>query len=147
MTGQDMAAGIPGDNRSALVRLVSRLLVTQAGLAAAIGPFFTRRHLPSVFITLLVVAVLCGLALVARTGTHAVWVAILAAEGAYILIGLLRFATASFAGGTLLAIVTAGVLIHPAVAHAFGSGPRRASQAHAQGRAKPDPGEGELGQA
>jgi uncharacterized membrane-anchored protein len=82
VTGQDMAAGVPGDNRSALVRLVSRLLVTQAALAAAIGLFFTRRHLPSVLITLLVVAVLCGLALVARTGTHAAWVAILAAEGA-----------------------------------------------------------------
>ena len=147
MTGQDMAAGMPGDNRSALVRLVSRLLVTQAALAAAIGLFFTRRHLPSVLITLLVVSVLCGLALVARSGTHAVWVAMLAAEGAYILIGLLRFATTSFAGGTLLAIVTAGVLIHPPVAGVFGSGPRRASQVHAHGRAEPDPGEGELGQA
>lgn len=147
MTGQDMAAGIPGDNRSALVRLVTRLLVTQAALAGAIGLFFSRRHLPSVLFTLLVVAVLCGLAVAARTGTYAAWVAILSAEGAYILIGLLSFVTARFVGGTLLAMSTAGVLIHPGVARAFGSGPRRASQAHAQGRAEPDPGEGELGQA
>ena len=151
MTEPEVTAGVLGSSRDALLRLVIRLLVTQAVLAAAISLFFTRRQLPSLLVTLLVVAALCGLAAVARTGTHAAWAVILAAEGAYILIGLLRFATASFVGGTLLAIVTAGVLIHPAVARAFGAGPRRASQGHAQGhlpsRAEPDPGEGELGQA
>lgn len=147
MTEQDRTAGVPGDNRSALVRLVTRLLVTQAALAGAIGLFFSRRHLPSLLITLLVVVVLCGLAVAARTGTYAAWVAILSAEGAYILIGLLSFVTARFVGGTLLAMITAGVLIHPAVAPAFGPGPRRASQGQAQGLGEPDPGDGELGQA
>lgn len=143
MTEQDRTAGVPGDHRGALVRLVTRLLVTQAALAGAIGLFFSRRHLPSLFITLLVVVVLCGLAVAARTGTHAAWAAILSAEAAYILIGLLSFVTARFVGGTLLAMITAGVLIHPAVARAFGSGPQQASQ----GLGEPDPGDGELGQA
>ena len=143
MTEEDRTAGVPGDNRGALVRLVTRLLVTQAALAGTLGLFFSRRHLPSLLVTLLIVVVLCGLAVAARSGTHAAWVAILSAEGAYILIGLLRFVTAHFVGGTLLAIITAGVLTHPAVARAFGSGPRRASQ----GLGEPDPGDGELGQA
>lgn len=147
MTEQGMTAGVPGDRRGALVRLVTRLLVTQAALAGAIGLFFSRRHLPSLLITLLVVAVLCGLAVAARTGTHAAWVAILGAEGAYIVIGLLSFVTARFVGGTLLGIITAGVLVHPAVARAYGSGPWRASQSQAQGLGEPDPGDGELGQA
>jgi hypothetical protein len=45
--------------------------------------------------------------------------------------------------GTLFAIITAGVLIHPAVARAYGSGPRPAEP----GLGEPGPADGELGQA
>jgi len=147
VTEQDVTTEPPGGHQRALVRLVTRLLVTQAALASAIGLVFSRRHLPSVLVTVLVVAVLCGLAVAARTGTHAAWVAILSVEGAYILAGLLSFVTAHFVGGTLLAIITVGVLAHPAVARAFGSGPRRASAGSAHGLGEPDPADGELGRA
>ena len=84
---QEVASGAPGDQRSALVRLVTRLVLAQAALAGAIGLFFSRRHLPS--------------------------------------------------------IVTTVVLIHPAVACAFGSGPRPAQDALGE----PGLEERELGQA
>jgi len=114
----------PGEQRGALVRLVTRLIVAQAAAAAAIGLFFSKRHLPSILFTLAIVAVLCGLAVAARTGSHAAWVAALATESALVLFGVLRFMTARYVGGTLLAIITAGVLIHPAVARAYGSAPQ-----------------------
>ena len=114
----------PGDQRGTLIRLVTRLIVAQAAVAAAIGLFFSRRHLPSILVTLAIVAVLCGLAMASRTGSHAAWVAALAAESALVLFGVLRFMTARYVGGTLLAIITAAVLIHPAVARAYGSAPQ-----------------------
>ena len=45
-----------------LVRLVTRLVVAQAIASAAIGLPFSRRQLPSILITLAMVAALCGLA-------------------------------------------------------------------------------------
>ncbi|HTT52778.1 MAG TPA: hypothetical protein VMH35_15390 [Streptosporangiaceae bacterium] len=114
----------PGDHRGALVRLVTRLIVAQAAAAAAIGLCFSKRHLPSILFTVVIVAVLCGLAVAARTGSHAAWVATLAAESALVLFGVLRFMTARYVGGTLFAIITAAVLIHPAVARAYGSAPQ-----------------------
>jgi hypothetical protein len=142
-TEQDVVPGVAGDSTGTLVRLVTRLILAQAAAAAAIGLFFSRRHLPSLVITVLVVVALCVLAAVARTGTHAAWVAMLSAEAGYVLVGLFRFMTGWFIGGTLFAIIAAGVLIHPTVARAYGSGPRPAGD----GLAEPDPGDGELRQA
>ena len=64
-------------------------------------------------------------------------------EGVYVLTGLLRFMMARYVGGTLFAIITAGLLLHPAVARAYGSGPRPARDALPE----PGPGDTELGQA
>jgi hypothetical protein len=122
----------PADQRGTLVRLVTRLIVAQAAVAAAIGLFFSKRHLPSIVFTLAVVALLCGLAAASRTGSHAAWVAALAAESALVLFGVLRFMTARYVGGTLLAIITAAVLIHPAVARAYGSAPQQGGEALAE---------------
>lgn len=122
----------PDDQRSALVRLVTRLIVAQAAAAGAIGLFFGKRHLPSILFTLAVVAVLCGLAVASRTGSHAAWLAALAAESALVLFGVLRFMTGRYVGGTLLAIITAAVLIHPAVARAYGSAPEQRGDALAE---------------
>ena len=107
--------------------------MAQAAVAAAIGLFFGKRHLPSILFTLAIVAVLCGLAVgEPDTGSHAVWVAALAAESALVLFGVLRFMTARYVGGTLLAIITAAVLIHPAVARAYGSAPQRGREGLAE---------------
>jgi ribose/xylose/arabinose/galactoside ABC-type transport system permease subunit len=48
-------------------------VLAQAAIGAAIGIAYSRRHLPSIIITLMLVAALFGLALVTRTGTHAAW--------------------------------------------------------------------------
>ncbi len=122
----------PDDHRCTLIRLITRLIVAQAAAAAGIGLFFSKRHLPSVLFTLAVAAVLCGLAVVCRTGSHAAWVAALAAESALVLFGVLRFMTARYVGGTLLAIIATAVLIHPAVARAYGSAPQQARDSLAE---------------
>jgi ribose/xylose/arabinose/galactoside ABC-type transport system permease subunit len=109
-----------------LVALVTRLVVAQAGLAAAIGLLYSRRHLPSIVITLTLVAALCGVALVVRSGTQASWLVAVAAESAFVLFGLFRFATSRYLGGTLFAIITVATLLHPAVARAFSGAPGRA---------------------
>jgi len=59
--------------RAAPVRLVTRLVVAQAAAAAAVGLAFSRRHLPSVLITLALVVSLCLLAFLVRSGTRAAW--------------------------------------------------------------------------
>lgn len=109
----------PADQQHTLVRLVTRLVVAQATVAAAIGLFYSRRHIPSILITLLLVAALCGLAIMLRSGTHAAWVIALTFEASFVLFGVSRFFAARYVGGTLLAIILAGVLIHPAVARAY----------------------------
>jgi hypothetical protein len=111
-----------------LVRLLTRLVVAQAALAAAIGLPYSRRHLPSIVITLMLVAALWGLVLVVRSGTHAAWIFAVGFETAFILFGLFRFFTSRYLGGTLLAIMTLGALLHPAVARAFTGQPGPARQ-------------------
>lgn len=114
-------AGSPRD----LVRLVTRLVVAQAAVAAAIGLPYSRRHLPSIIITLMLVAALWGLVMVVRSGTHAGWILAIAFETAFILFGLSRFFTSRYLGGTLFAIAALGTLLHPAVARAFAGQPGR----------------------
>jgi len=63
----------PGRPRRELIRLVTRLVVAQTVAAAAIGLPFSRRHLPSILITLALVVALAGLALLVRSGTRAAW--------------------------------------------------------------------------
>jgi hypothetical protein len=114
-----------------LVELATRFMVAQTVCSAAVGLFYARRHLVSILITLSLVAVLVGLVLLVRTGTHAAWLTAIGLESIYLIFGLYRFATSRYLGGTLLAIVTLGVLAAPSVARAFG------------GAAGRDPGFGE----
>jgi ribose/xylose/arabinose/galactoside ABC-type transport system permease subunit len=109
----------PGGPRPELVRLVTRLVVAQTVAAAVIGLPFSRRHLPSIIITLALVVALTVLALLVRSGTRTAWLVAAGFELAYIGYGLSRFFYARYLGGTLLAILTAGALAHPAVAGAF----------------------------
>jgi hypothetical protein len=111
-----------------LVRLVTRLVVVQAVAAAAVGLPFSRRQLSSVLITLAMVAALCALAVIVRSGTKAAWLAAVGFEVAFICYGLSRFFAARYLGGTLLGIIAAGTLVHPAVARAYGVMPLRAAQ-------------------
>lgn len=111
-----------------LVRLVTRLVIAQTALAAAIGLPYSRRHLPSIVITLMLVAALWGLVLVVRSGTHAAWTLAVGFEIAFILFGLFRFFTSRYLGGTLFAILALGTLLHPAVARAFAGQPGQASR-------------------
>jgi ribose/xylose/arabinose/galactoside ABC-type transport system permease subunit len=106
-----------------LVKLVTRVVVAQAGLAAAIGLSYSRRHLPSIIITLMLVVALLGLAAMTRSGTHAAWVFAIGFESAFVMFGLFRFFTSRYLGGTLFAITELGVLLHPAVARAFSASP------------------------
>jgi len=110
-----------GSEPHELVRLVTRLVLAQTALAAAIGLPYSRRHLPSIVITLMLVAALWGLAMVVRSGTHAAWTLAIGFEAAFILFGLFRFFTSRYLGGTLFAIIALGTLLHPAVARAFAS--------------------------
>jgi hypothetical protein len=112
-----------------LVRLVTRLVVAQTIAAAAIGLPFSRRHLASVLITLAMVAALCVLVLVVRSGTRTAWLIAVGFEVAFVSYGLSRFFAARYLGGTLFAILALGTLAHPAVARAFAVMPRRAPQA------------------
>jgi hypothetical protein len=105
------------------VKLVTRLVVAQAGADAAIGLCYSRRHLPSILITLMLVLTVLGLALVARAGTHVAWVVALGSESAFVMFGLVRFITSRYVGGTLLGMITMGVLLHPAVARAYSGAP------------------------
>ena len=129
--------GRPGDRRSPgrpaepgqlLVRLVTRLVVAQAIAAAAIGLPFSKRQLSSILITLAMVAALCVLAFLVRSGTKTAWLIAVGFEIAFVGFGLSRFFTARYVGGTLFAIITAGALLHPAVARAYSVVPLRAPE-------------------
>ena len=146
--GRGVPAGlrVPGSPRShELVRLTTRLVVAQAGVAVAIGLPFSRRQAPTIAMTLILVAALCLLAAVARTGTPAARNAVLFFEVFLIAIGLYRFFfSARYLGGLVFAIVITGVLLHPDVARAYGSLPRQ----HETGaEAVPGDGGGTLGGA
>jgi hypothetical protein len=121
--------GEPPDQPDQMVALVKRLIVTQTGLAAAIGLSYSRRHLPSIIITLMLAAALWALALAVRSGTHAAWILAISSEAVFVLFGLVRFLTSRYVGGTLFAMIIVGVLLHPAVARAFAAAPRRDRQA------------------
>ena len=108
---------------AAPVRLVTRLVVAQAAAAAAVGLAFSRRHLPSVLVTLALVASLCLLALLVRSGTRAAWLSAVGAESVFFMYGASKFVYARYVGGTLFALVVAGALLHPAVARAYSARP------------------------
>lgn len=117
---------VPGRPRQhELVRLTTRLVVAQAGVAAAVGLLFSRRQAWTIAMTLVLVAALCFLAAVARTGTPAARNVVLSFEVFLVVIGLYRFFFARYVGGTLFAIVITAILMHPSVARAYGFLPRR----------------------
>jgi len=124
-----LSARPPGEPGELLVRLVTRLVVAQTIAAAAIGLPFSKRHLSSVLITLAMVAALCVLVVIVRSGTKTAWLIAVGFEVAFVGYGLSRFFAARYLGGTLFAILALGTLAHPAVARAFAVMPRRAPQA------------------
>ena len=107
------------------VRLVTQLVVAQATAAGAVGLLFSRRHLPSVLITLALVASLCLLALLVRSGTRSAWLVALGFETVFFAYGVSRFVVARYVGGTLFAVVVVGALLHPAVARTYSAVPGR----------------------
>ena len=129
----------PGEPGQLLVRLVTRLVVAQTIAAAAVGLPFSKRQLSSILITLAMVAALCVLAFVVRSGTKTAWLVAVGFEVAFVAYGLSRFFAARYLGGTLFAIITLGTLVHPAVARAYAVAPLR-------GPEEP-PGEAALGEA
>jgi hypothetical protein len=113
----------PGRPAPAQVRLVTRLVVAQAAAAATVGLAFSRRHLPSMLITLVLVVSLFLLALLVRSGTRGAWVTALGVESVFFLFGVSRFVVARYVGGTLFALIVASTLLHPAVARAYSAVP------------------------
>jgi hypothetical protein len=118
--------GAPRAGRQSLVKLVTRLVTAQAAVAAAIGLSYSRRHIPSIIITLMLAVALLGLAAMARSGTQAAWMAAIGFETAFVMSGLIRFSTSRYTGGTLFGIITLGVLLHPGVARSFSGVPAQA---------------------
>lgn len=112
-----------------LIRLAARLIVAQAIAAAAVGLPFSRRHLPSILITLALVAALFLLAALIRNGGHAAWLLAISAESAFVVFGLSRFVLARYLGGTLLGIIALGTLLQPSVGRAFAAARRPAEPA------------------
>jgi hypothetical protein len=105
-----------------LVRLVTRLLIAQGVAAAAVGLPFSRRHLPSILITLALVAAVFVLAALTRTGGHATWLLAISCESAFVVFGLSRFLVARYVGGTLFGLIALSTLLQPAAARAFAVG-------------------------
>lgn len=113
----------PAVRRPVPVSLVTRLVVAQAAAAAAVGLPFSRRHLPSVLITLALVISLCLLAFLVRSGARSAWLAAVGFESMFFVYGVSRFVVARYVGGTLFALVVVGTLLHPAVARAYSALP------------------------
>lgn len=109
----------PAARPHSLVSLVSRLLLAQAGVCAALGVGFSRRNLPWLALAVVIATAVAGLAALVRSGSHETWLIAVMAESGLVAIGLFRFAYAGYLGGTLLAIISLGTLLHPAVARAF----------------------------
>ncbi len=122
------------DRSHPLVKLVTRLVTAQAAVSAAIGLSYSRRHVPSIIITLMLVVALLGLAALTRSGTHAAWVSAIGLESAFVMFGLIRFFSSRYLGGTLFGIISLGMLLHPAVARAFSEVPEPAER---PGEARP----------
>jgi hypothetical protein len=109
-----------GRERSrALVTLVSRLLVAQAGASLAVSLSYGKRHLAPILLAVGVAVALCGLAAVMRSGTHSAWLLGVCVESGIVAVGLFWFAYTGYIGGTLLAIISLGTMLHPSVARAF----------------------------
>jgi hypothetical protein len=115
--------------RDSVTSLVARLLVAQAGASAAIGLGYSRRNMPWLVLTLIVAVALCGLAWLVRSGSHPTWLIAITVESGLAAVGLFEFAYVRYMGGTLLALITLGTLLHPAVARAFAGAPRRRGHA------------------
>jgi hypothetical protein len=114
----------------ARVSLISRLLLAQAVACGAIGLGYTRRNTPWLLVTIVLTVAAFGLAMLVRSGGHGAWLTAITVESVLVAVGLFRFAYAGYLGGTLLAIITLGTLLHPAVSSAFaaaGGGPGLAS--------------------
>ena len=94
-------------------------MFAQAAVTSAIGLAYLRRNITWLLFVLMVAVAVALLAGLVRSGTHAAWVAAVTCESTLTLIGLVRVSAAHYLGGTLLAIATLGVLIHPAVGRAF----------------------------
>jgi ribose/xylose/arabinose/galactoside ABC-type transport system permease subunit len=117
---RDVAArSAPRAGRQSLVKLVTRLITAQAAVAAAIGLAYSRKQVPSIIITLMLVVALLGLAAMSRSGTPVAWMVTIGFETAFVMFGLIRFITSRYVGGTLFGMIALGVLLHPAVARAF----------------------------
>ena len=113
------------DGPAQVVAMVTRLLMAQAALSTAISVFFRGKNVPWTAFTVLLAIALCCLAAAVRSGSHSAWVIAISFEAAFAAIGLYRFVTARFLGGTLFALIALGVLAHPAVVRAFGRVPER----------------------
>jgi hypothetical protein len=110
-----------------LVSLVQRFIIGQALMSGAIGLAYNRRNVPWLLVMVLLAVLLYLLATLVRSGTHAAWAAAVASETVLSAIGLYRFIFyGRYVGGTLLALITFGILIHPAVGRAFSAPSRRA---------------------
>jgi hypothetical protein len=114
---------------SAAISLVSRLLLGQAGACAAIGVGYSRRNTPWLLLTVVVAVVVCALAALVRSGAHGSWLTAITVESTLVAIGLFRFVYVDYLGGTLLAIITLGTLLHPAVSRAFAQAPGQPDRA------------------
>jgi hypothetical protein len=79
--------------------------------------------MPWLLLTLVLAVVVCGLAALVRSGGYSSWLTAITVESALVSVGLLRFAYVGYLGGTLLAIITLGTLLHPAVSRAFAATP------------------------
>lgn len=104
--------------------------MAQAGSSAAIGLAYSRRNVPWLLISLAAAAVVYVLARLVRNGGHTAWLVAITIESALVAVGLFRFAYAGYLGGTLLAIIALGTLLHPSVARAFALAPSLRTPAH-----------------
>jgi ribose/xylose/arabinose/galactoside ABC-type transport system permease subunit len=138
--GQSAIDGPRAGRTRPLVTLAARFITAQAAAAAAIGLSYSRRHIPSIIITLMLVVALLGLAALARTGAHMAWLSAIGFESAFIMFGLIRFFSTRYLGGTLFGIITMGVLLHPAVARAFSGAQGQGERAFAAEQALSDAG-------
>jgi len=111
----------------ALVALVSRLMLAQAAVTATVGLAYLRRNLTWLLFVLMLAVALGLLASLVRSGSHAAWVTAVTGEAVFTLLGLVRVASVQYLGGTLLAMATLGVLVHPAVGRAFATARRSES--------------------
>lgn len=109
----------------AVISLVSRLLLAQAGVSAAIAVAYSSRSTGWLVFALVAALGTCGLAGLVRSASHSAWIVTLGFEVIYVVIGLLRFGYSSYLGGTLLGIITVGTLLRPSVARVFAPQPAK----------------------